>query len=111
MRLFSLFGFCVQANTFQRYDRIATTAKIETETNATIILSSTKETTTTVTETTTVSSGTCKIPEPTLWGNPATDCLGFGEECKIDEIYADQERMIQTNFLKIILAQNKLKKN
>ncbi|CAG5102829.1 Oidioi.mRNA.OKI2018_I69.chr1.g486.t1.cds [Oikopleura dioica] len=51
------------------------------------------ETTTQVTLTSTTAGdggGNCKVPDPTLWGNPATDCLGFGKECQIDKDLADQ---------------------
>ena len=90
MKLFSILGFFVQAYNLQREEEIPTTAQTELETNAATISSTSVST---VADTTTEATGTCKPPEPTLWGNPATDCLGFGKACEIDEIFAEQEKM------------------
>ena len=94
MKLFSIFGFCAQANNLQGEGEILSTVA-EISSNST----EAAETTTVATETTeAIDTGTCKIPEPTLWGNPETDCLGFGEECQIDKNVAEQEWM---NFRKL----------
>jgi hypothetical protein len=94
MKFFSFLLISAKANNLKREGEIFSTIA-EISSNSTEAAETTVTTTVAIETVTTeaIETGTCKIPEPTLWGNPETDCLGFGEECQIDKNVAEKEWM------------------